>query len=149
MDIAEQDALREHWRAAGRNWGLTNELIEDAMPMIYAVPFIRELLGIGGRMDIGEIKIRLDLQSTGATVDYLAMAKATLWIIEKLQEVPSVEVLQLGSDDVLVGTFDRPVPDAMAEHYRNQLEGHFPDNRVVLVEGLVLSVVRGEAQVEV
>ncbi len=70
------------------------------------------------------------------------VAQALFWIIEKLQEVPTVEVLQLGPEDVLVGTFGRPVPLSEIEHYRNQLEGQFPDHRVVLIEGLALSVVK-------
>ncbi len=115
-------------------------------------------------MDIEEIKERLkevgtqpepDVKPPGATADWSInspqvgraspiIPDALLWIIEKLQEVPTVEVLQIGEDDVLVGTFDRPVPLGEIEHYRNQFESQFPDNRVVLIEGLALSVVRGE-----
>ncbi len=92
-------------------------------------------------MDIEEIKRRMGGLIAGDMVDHLAMNHALLWIIEKLQEQPTIKVAQVEPGDTIVAKFDRRVPDAELNRYRETLEAMWPDHPILLTEGIDLMVV--------
>ena len=94
-------------------------------------------------MDIEEIKRRMGGLIAGDMVDHLAMNHALLWIIEKLQEQPTIQVAHLEDGDVIVAKFNRKVPMVEVDQYRQTLEAMWPDHPILLTEGIDLMVVHG------
>ncbi len=101
-------------------------------------------------MDIEEIKEILANPYSVPTHELPPkVSQALLWIIEKLQEQPTIQVAHLEDGDVIVAKFDRPVPTVESDRYRQRLEAMWPDNYIIITEGIDLMVVREPDVVDV
>ena len=96
-------------------------------------------------MDIEEIKQRLngDIEVNGRRDD--GRQAALLWIIEKLQETPSIQVAQLGPGDVVVFSVARMLSSAEKESLMTVGLVAFPNASVLVIDnGVELSIVGKE-----